>query len=83
MHKTPRHKPQRAASSGFSERELYVGTEARRAPSILEALVSEPSCVGAIETLSERHGHRIGRVAVDAQPRVLKWLPAEAATRPV
>jgi hypothetical protein len=50
---------------------------------ILEDLGLEPSRVGGIETLSERHGYRVWRMAVDSQRRVLKWLPAGAATREI
>jgi hypothetical protein len=50
---------------------------------VLEELDLEPSRVAAIETLSERHGYRVWRMAVDGEQRILKWLPADAATREI
>ena len=49
---------------------------------IAELGVDRPR-VGAIELLSERHGHGVWRVAVGGAQRVLKWLPADAATREI
>ncbi|MFC1573340.1 phosphotransferase [Candidatus Eisenbacteria bacterium] len=53
------------------------------AMNILEELGIEPSRVGSIETLSERHGYRVWRVTVGGERRVLKWLPPDAATREI
>jgi hypothetical protein len=50
---------------------------------ILEELEVSPARIGAKETLSERHGYRVWRMTIGGEGRVLKWLPAEAATREI